>query len=417
MLTPRTRLILRNLGPGLLYAAAAIGVSHLVQSTRAGAEFGLLMIGVVILANVLKFPFFEFGPRYAAATGEDLLSGYQRLGRWAIAVFLIMTFGTIFVIQAAVTVVTAGLAGQIMGIGLPPWLWSAIILGVCALILLIGRYSFLDRSIKLIMCILAVTTVAAVLFAFFADVQKDTEQMVSLQLGKKEHLFFLVALIGWMPAPFDIAVWHSVWSVEKRKEYEESGLRETMMDFRIGYWGAALLAVCFTALGALILYGTGNEMPDKGTAFAGELIRLYTESLGAWSYPIIAVAAFTTMFSTTLTVLDAYPRVLTPAMGKVFPTLKEDSRWGYFFWLAFTIVGTMIILIFYLKSMTALVDMVTTISFVLAPIFAVMNYLAIMSPHVPKEARPSLITHFVAWIGILFLVALTGYYLYASYLS
>ena len=31
---------LKSLGPGLLFAGAAIGVSHLVQSTRAGADFG-----------------------------------------------------------------------------------------------------------------------------------------------------------------------------------------------------------------------------------------------------------------------------------------------------------------------------------------------------------------------------------------
>ena len=35
---------LQSLGPGLLFAGAAIGVSHLVQSTRAGAEFGFGLI-------------------------------------------------------------------------------------------------------------------------------------------------------------------------------------------------------------------------------------------------------------------------------------------------------------------------------------------------------------------------------------
>ena len=35
-----------KLGPGLLFAGAAIGVSHLVQSTRAGADFGLSLIHI-----------------------------------------------------------------------------------------------------------------------------------------------------------------------------------------------------------------------------------------------------------------------------------------------------------------------------------------------------------------------------------
>ncbi len=417
MLNPRTRTLLRNLGPGLLYAAAAIGVSHLVQSTRAGAEYGFIMVLIVVLANLLKYPFFEYGPRYAAATGEDLITGYQRLGNWALAVFLIMTFGTIFVIQAAVTVVTAGLAGQLTGIELSPWAWSSIILLICSVILLIGHYKALDRSIKGIMVVLAITTLVAVIAAFFADVPKDPKVMQQLQLGKKEDLFFLVALIGWMPAPFDISVWHSVWSVAKKKEYNENGLREAMMDFRIGYWGTAFLAVCFVSLGSLIIYGTGQGMPSSGVAFSGELIELYTDSLGSWSYWVIGIAAFTTMFSTTLTVLDAYPRVLGPTTARITGITKEESRKNYSFWLLFTIAGTMIILIFFLKSMTALIDLVTTISFILAPLFAIMNYLVIMGHNVPKEARPGLMTHIISWLGIAFSLLLAAYYLFAQYFA
>ena len=36
---------IKKLGPGLLFAGAAIGVSHLVQSTRAGADFGWGLLG------------------------------------------------------------------------------------------------------------------------------------------------------------------------------------------------------------------------------------------------------------------------------------------------------------------------------------------------------------------------------------
>ena len=60
-----------SFGPGLLWAGSAIGVSHLVQSTRAGATAGFALAGVIIFALILKYPFFEFGPRYAAATGEE----------------------------------------------------------------------------------------------------------------------------------------------------------------------------------------------------------------------------------------------------------------------------------------------------------------------------------------------------------
>ena len=72
---------LKKLGPGLLFAGAAIGVSHLVQSTRAGAEFGWGLIWALLIINFFKYPFFQYGPRYAISTGKTLLDGYYRLGK------------------------------------------------------------------------------------------------------------------------------------------------------------------------------------------------------------------------------------------------------------------------------------------------------------------------------------------------
>ena len=71
----------KTFGPGILFACTAIGVSHLVQSTRAGAEFGFMILGFVILANVLKYPFFEHGSRYANVTGTRIIDGYEKLGK------------------------------------------------------------------------------------------------------------------------------------------------------------------------------------------------------------------------------------------------------------------------------------------------------------------------------------------------
>ena len=106
---------LRKLGPGLLFAGAAIGVSHLVQSTRAGADFGLGLIWALLLIHLFKYPFFQYGPRYATATGESLLDGYKKLGKGVLILYYIITFATMFTIQTAVTIVTAGLASSLFG--------------------------------------------------------------------------------------------------------------------------------------------------------------------------------------------------------------------------------------------------------------------------------------------------------------
>ena len=98
----------KTFGPGILFACTAIGVSHLVQSTRAGAEFGFVILGFVILANVMKYPFFEHGSRYANVTGTSIIDGYEKLGRKFLFLYLGITLGSMFFVNAAVGFVTAG---------------------------------------------------------------------------------------------------------------------------------------------------------------------------------------------------------------------------------------------------------------------------------------------------------------------
>ena len=104
------------LGPGILFASTAIGVSHLVQSTRAGALVGFGLVWAVVAANVAKYPFFEFGSRYANATGESLVEGYRSMGKGAALLYLIITISTCFFVMGAIGIVTASFLDNLFGI-------------------------------------------------------------------------------------------------------------------------------------------------------------------------------------------------------------------------------------------------------------------------------------------------------------
>jgi len=396
----------KNLGPGLLWAGAAVGVSHLVQSTRAGASYGLILIWIVILANILKYPFFEFAPRYASSTGKSLLEGYKNLGIFYFYLYLAVTFGTMFTITAAVTVVTAGLAAKITGIILTPVLWSAILLIISIIILTIGKYHLLDRAIKVIIILLTVSTLTAVIFALLHGTNIQ-DNFTAPSLWDISGIAFMAALIGWMPSAVDISVWHSVWTIEKSKKAgEKQSLKNALLDFNIGYLGTALIAVFFLLLGTYIMYGSGETFANGGVGFSAQFLSLYIKSLGDWSYPVIALAAFTTMFSTTLTVLDAYPRVLRRAAVMVFPRIssKEDSSSIlYWIWILITALGAVLLLSIFNKGMTMMVDLATTLSFVVAPVLAVMNYLVIKGKDVPIEAKLPVWLDILSWVGIVFL--------------
>jgi Mn2+/Fe2+ NRAMP family transporter len=397
------------LGPGLLYAGAAIGVSHLVQSTRAGADFGYGLVWAILLANFLKYPFFEFGSRYAASTGKSLLHGYKAIGSWALYLFILLTFISMFIIQSAVTVVTAGLASEITGLEIAPWITSSVLLLICAGILLIGKYQVLDKVMKVIILTLSVSTIVALVAAFTGNSQQYQEYMVSFTFSEKSHVLFLIALMGWMPAPFDISVWHSLWTSENNN-HQKSDLKTALLDFKIGYWGTLILALCFVSLGAITIYGSGIQLENSGGAFAKQLIGIYTNSIGRWAYVVIAIAAFTTMLSTTITCLDASPRVLTEATVLILKDNKNERK-VYLFWILLLLVGTVIILTFYLTNMKALVDFATILAFLSSPIIAVLNYLAITGKTMPNENKPNLFLKLLSWLGIAYFIGFSIYFL------
>ncbi|TXD48253.1 Nramp family divalent metal transporter [Polaribacter sp. IC073] len=398
---------LQSLGPGLLFAGAAIGVSHLVQSTRAGADFGFGLIWALLLVHLFKYPFFQFGPRYAAATGETLLDGYKKLGKGVLIVYYILNFATMFTIQAAVTIVTAGLASQLFGFTNDLVLWATILMGISLIFLVIGKYKLLDNLMKYIIVILTISTIVAVSMALFST--KDVFDVTQIIPSGTVELTFLIAFLGWMPAPLDISIWHSIWSVEKDKTTVLKTQRTAaIFDFNVGYISALFLGMCFLLLGALVMYKSGENFSNKAGIFANQLIDLYTKNLGEFSYIFIAIAAFTTMFSTTITALDASPRAMNRTTKLLF---NKELKYGYWFWIIFLFIGTFLILQYFMDNMGFLVKVATILSFLTAPFYAILNYKLITGKHTPKEHRPGIYLRILSIVGILFLIGFSIWFL------
>jgi Mn2+/Fe2+ NRAMP family transporter len=398
--------IFKSLGPGLLFAGAAVGVSHLVQSTRAGADFGFGLLWVLLLATVFKYPFFQFGPRYAAATGETLLDGYKKLGKGVLAISYAISFLTMFIIQAAVTIVTAGLAINIFGT-FDLFTWSVLITISSMIILLVGKYKLLDGLMKYVILLLTICTLFAVTAALLKNNQAFSFEQV-IPKGTIE-ITFLIAFLGWMPTSLDISIWQSIWSVEKEKiSHQKITPKQAIFDFNVGYIGTIFLAACFLILGALVMHNSEQSFSNKGGIFAGQLIELYTKNLGNFAYVFIAIAALTTMFSTTITALDASPRAMSKANELLFPT---KIKLNYWFWIVVLSLGTFIILKYFSDNMGLMVKIGTILSFLTAPFYAILNYILITGKHTPKEHRPSIYLKILSICGIIFLVGFSAWFL------
>ncbi len=396
---------INKLGPGLLFAGAAIGVSHLVQSTKAGAEFGFGLIWVLILCNFFKYPFFLFGTKYTYATGETILDGYLKISKNVLLIYFVLSLVTIFTIQAAVTIVTAGLAIELFGVTDNITYWAFIIIVFSYLLLMIGKYKLLDNLMKFIIMILAISTfIALVSSSLNNEIIFDYDQVIP---KNSEGIIFLAAFMGWMPAPLDISIWQSIWTNEKIKIDKKSNYYSAKFDFNFGYIITVFLGLSFLGLGAYVMYGSGDKFSESGAVFASQLINLYTSNLGKGMMIFIAIAAFTTMFSTTITCLDASPR----AMSKTVDLLKYKRFNDYNSWITILAIGTIIIFIFFMSEMGTLVKIATVLSFLTAPFYAIINYILMSSSFVPKKYRLSKWMNIYCILGIIFLLFFSIWYI------
>ena len=396
---------IKKLGPGLLFAGAAIGVSHLVQSTKAGAEFGFGLIWALLLCNFFKYPFFLFGTKYAFSTGETLLHGYKKIGDYVLYIYLLLSIVTIFTIQAAVTIVTAGLAVELFGFNNNIAIMASIILILCIIILTVGKYKLLDNFIKIVILILTLSTLFAVGYATNNNiVELSVNQIFPDEVS---GIIFLAAFMGWMPAPLDVSIWQSIWTKEKLNLNNKIKYKSALFDFNIGYISTVFLGLCFVALGAFVMFESGQTFSNNGSEFANQLIKLYTDNLGENVKIFISIAAFTTMLSTTITCLDASPR----AMSQTLILLNHKKISGYNTWILIISIITMIIFVFYESEMGALIKIATILSFITAPIYAIMNYSLVNSDYMPKKFKLSKSMKFYSISGIIFLTIFSIWYI------
>jgi len=400
-------------GPGLLFAATAIGVSHLVQSTTAGALHGFSMVGFIIAANVFKFPFFEFGTRYAAATGKTLIHGYAELNKIWLYAYMAVTLVSTFFVTATVGVVTIGFMENLFHLNELtnfPYTTHFLLFGGCLVLLIVGGFSVLENLIKILGIILVVSTCIAFVAALIQGPQTPASLFPSF--GDSGWLF-LIPLMGWMPTAVDLSTWNSMWTIEKVKQtgYRPT-VRESVNEFRFGYWLSAFLAILFVTMGAMLVYGSGQQVPTNSVEFSAFVIELYTTSIGKWSFYFISSAAFSIMFSTFIAVLDGYARAVRTSIEVAF----SKSLSTKFSFVIITVIASgslgLIFLFQELGSFRLLVDTATTISFLIAPLIAALNFRLVMADKIGSENAPGRLLKFVSYCGLVFLFSFSVWFVF-----
>ncbi len=387
----------RIFGPGILMATAAIGGSHLISSTQAGAIYGWQLAIMIILANVFKYPFFRFGTDYVYDTGESLIVGYAKRSKAYLWVYFLLSILSAVISTGAVSLIAAVILGFMLpaSIGLSTIPLALIVTAICWVFLIAGHYKLLDGVTKWIMIALTTATLAAVIIAA-GKPTVVTADFIATSPWNLATLGFIVALMGWMPAPLEFAAITSMWTSAKRKA-DNTTKRQGLLDFNVGYSISAILALFFLALGVFVQYGSGQEIQIAGGAYIDQLISMYTNTIGDWSRLLVAFVAFMCMFGTTITCADGYGRA-NAECWRLIKGQSDINKKQIAFWTTYAIGGGLIIISFFAGQLGAMLKFAMISAFVSAPIFGWLNYSLVR-----KHQKLSVAMNALSIAGLLFL--------------
>lgn len=398
----------RAFGPGILMASAAIGGSHLISSTQAGALYGWQLAIMIILANVFKYPFYRFGTEYAYSTGDSLVVGYAKKSRAYLWIFFILCIMSGIISTGAVALLCAVILGHLLPFELGTLPLAAGVMIASWVLLVAGHYKVLDNITKWIIMALTVATIAAVAVAVGKPpvMQPDSIEASPWNLAT---LGFIIALMGWMPAPLEFSAITSVWTSKKIRT-DHTSRHQGMVDFNVGYMTSAILALFFLALGVFVQYGSGEEIAMQGGAYVGQLIEMYTQTIGEWSRLLVTFIAFLCMFGTVITCIDGYGRTNAESLSLIKSGDTLLSEKYVKLWTTFTAIAGYVLIAFFMGQLAALLKFAMISAFVTAPIFGYLNYSLIKT-----ENKLTPVMKWYAITGIAFLLAFTLLFLLQSF--
>ena len=325
-----------------------------------------------------------------------------------------------FFVTGAIGAVSAGLLSISLGLQFPQWMIFGSLMLLTMLILVLGKYKWLEIIVKWVSVILLLTMLVIFISVLFQGPVRPIDNFQPMPIKEGAGLVLLISMLGWMPNGMEGSTMLSVWIVENNKADKRRGtLKEVLFDFNVGYIMTAILAFIFLIIGVYVSFGTGNVLDGNTMQFSQKLIQLFTQSMGSWSFTLIALAAFGTIYGTLITVWDAMARCFVRSLMNFNESNDFDLQDGqrklekaYLIMIPIIGIGATLLFIFSKDSVIQILEYATVISFILAPAIAILNWRAIRSTEVSESYRPSNAMNILAAIGLSSMLAFAAYYIY-----
>ena len=340
--------LLRQLGPGLIITSIIVGSGELIVTPKLGAEVGFRLLWFIIIGCLLKvFVQIEFG-RYAITRGRTTLEALNTLPgpRLAVSWVLWIWLGmyVCLVPQVAGMVGGTATAFKLGGIDLPVSALAILIGASCAIMLVIGKYKFVETLSTVLVAAFTITSVIAVAALQFTPYAITGAQLSSgLSFNLPSDLATAFGAFGLIGVGASELIYYPYWCLEKGyalklgpddgtadwRKRAAAWLRVMRIDAWMSFALYTTTTIAFYLLGAAILHA--KELRVESTKMIETLSFMYRDTFGEWSLWLFLVGAVAVLFSTIFGATASNARLLADALGlwgvKTYRDSQHRRKW------------------------------------------------------------------------------------------
>ena len=419
---------LSHLGPGLIVSGAIVGSGELIATTTLGARVGLSALWLIVLSCVIKVVVQEELARHAIATGDTSFAALDKVPgpRWRVS-WVVWCWMLMF---AGVTLQVGGIVGgvaQVFHLTFPQLSvpeWAMVTSTGTILLLLRGRYQFVERTCTFMVVSFTFITVACALLLSqtpYAMRLEDVVEGFRLRLpGGGMAVAF--AVFGVTGVGATELIFYPYWCLEKGYarfvgpndrspawlERARGWVRVMRIDAVVAMVLYTLATVAFYILGAGVLHGMG-QIP-KGYEMISTLANMYTLTLGESAYALFLLGAFMVLFSTVFSGTASTSRVLVDFLERIraIRVKREERRW---FWQRLMVVLLICTYTAWYLLVGEPVFMVIVGGLFQASMLPIIGFstLYLRYRHTDSRLRPSLLSDILLWLCSTFMLAFALY--------
>lgn len=312
-----------SVGPGLMFLAAMTGPGTILSNAAAGASYGYNLIWALALSLLFRYVWVDITARYVLVSGESLLQGYARIGRWLVW----MVFGAAILVRHSTNLYTVLLMGDAAHTLVPlpiaqsaaVWTVAFTLLGFAMMFW--GGYPVLERGCRILMTILVASMAAAAFYSHpkpFPILWGTFVPWIPQNQGVYSSVLIITAMIGAQVGTLSNLSY--AYFVNEKGWHGTAAIRKQRFDLLSGFG-------CRFVLGALLQIAAAGTLLPLGIVpeNTGDITRIFRATIGVTGGIIFGLGIWAMCLSNFVSGTSGYALILRDISRRYIPRLAGDG--------------------------------------------------------------------------------------------